>query len=85
MIELAEVQGGLITPTVLAEPENNYQNYKDETSQKCSCNWELNNMCSSDHCDYPKPMAIRNGMHPPMKKQRAPKLDDESLKDCELN
>ena len=35
MVELAEVQGGLIVPEVLAKKEDNYQSNKDAASQKC--------------------------------------------------
>ena len=35
MVELAEVQGGLIVPEVLAKKEDNYQSDKDAASQKC--------------------------------------------------
>ena len=38
MIELAEVQGGLIVSKVSAEKENIHQSNNDEDLQKCSYN-----------------------------------------------
>ena len=67
MIELAEVQGGLIMLKVLAEKENDYQSNNDEDLQKCSCDNELNNMHLSNNCDYPKSMEIMNDVNHPMK------------------